>query len=178
MKPILRVLAGATLLLLAVSTALGAGPKVPPAPTRFVTDKADALSNETEESLERRLKDFEAQTSNQLLVYIEDEVPEGTTVEEYTVACAQAWRAGEKAKKNGLVLFVFPGSKVARFEVGYGLEGALPDALASRIMNDEVVPRFMEGDVDGGVTAGVEAAIQATKGEYRGTGRKPAPTGR
>ena len=74
---------------------------------------------------------------------------------------------GDKSRDNGAVLFVFVGDRKVRIEVGYGLEGALPDALASRIINDEITPRFREGKYGDGVLAGVEAIILATKGEYR-----------
>ena len=161
----------AILLLLAPVAAFGSGPAVPPVPTRFVTDKAGALSPGTAASLEQRLETFEKETSNQFLVYTERAVPEGTTLEEYTVACAQAWKAGQTQRKNGMILFVFPESRKVRLEVGYGLEGAMPDALAVRILDEQVLPRFRSGDYDGGISAGVDAAIAATKGEYKGSGR-------
>jgi uncharacterized protein len=161
----------AILLLLVPAAAFGSGPAVPPAPTRFVTDKAGALSPGTAASLEQRLESFEKETSNQFLVYTERVVPEGTTLDEYTVACAQAWKAGQTQRKNGMILFVFPESRKVRLEVGYGLEGAMPDALAIRILDEQVLPRFRSGDYDGGISAGVDAAIAATKGEYKGTGR-------
>jgi uncharacterized protein len=159
------------LVLFSSGGALAAGPAIPPAPTRFVTDKAGVLSPGTAARLEQRLRDFEKETSNQFLVYTESVVPEGTTLEEYTVACSQAWKAGQKERKNGMILFVFPGSRKVRLEVGYGLEGAMPDALAIRILDEQVLPRFRTGDYDGGIAAGVDAAIAATKGEYKGTGR-------
>lgn len=70
-----------------------------------------------------------------------------------------------------MILFVFPGSRKARLEVGYGLEGAMPDALARRVLDEQVLPRFRAGDYSGGISAGVSAAIAATHGEYKGTGR-------
>jgi len=85
---------------------------------------------------------------------------------------------GQKDRRNGLVLFVFPGSRAARFEVGYGLEGALPDAMASRILREEAIPSFKTGDYQAGVTKAVEAAIAATKGEYKGKGPSPRPVRR
>jgi uncharacterized protein len=59
-------------------------------------------------------------------------------------------------------------------QVGYGLEGAIPDAIAKRIISNEIVPRFRQGDMDGGMTAAVNAMIAATKGEYQGSGRTVA----
>ena len=160
----------ALVLLLAGAVALAAGPPIPPAPTRFVTDKAGVLSAAASARIEQRLESFEKETSNQFLVYTERVVPEGTTLDEYTVACAQAWKAGQAQRKNGMILFVFPESHKVRLEVGYGLEGAMPDALARRVLDEQVLPRFRAGDYDGGITAGVEGAIAATKGEYKGTG--------
>ncbi|HEX2800386.1 MAG TPA: TPM domain-containing protein, partial [Thermoanaerobaculia bacterium] len=158
-------------LLLFAGVLAAAGPVVPPAPTRFVTDKAGVIAPDVTASLERRLSDFEKETSNQFLVYTESTVPDGTTLEEYTVACSQAWKAGQTQRKNGMILFVFPGSRKARLEVGYGLEGAMPDALARRVLDEQVIPRFRTGDYAGGISAGVSAAIAATQGEYTGSGR-------
>jgi uncharacterized protein len=166
----LRVLTALPFLLLSGALA-AAGPAVPPVPTRFVTDKAGVIAPDVTARLESRLVDFEKETSNQFLVYTETTVPDGTTLEEYTVACAQAWKAGQKQRKNGMILFVFPGSRKARLEVGYGLEGAMPDALARRVLDEQVLPRFRTGDYGGGIEAGVASAIAATKGEYAGTGR-------
>jgi uncharacterized protein len=143
-----------------------------------VTDKAGILSENAREHLEERLQEFEDQTSNQFLVYTERKIPEGTTLEEYTVNAAQAWRVGQKEQRNGLVLFVFPDDKAARFEVGRGLEGALPDILAARILDGELIPRAKTGDWDGALSAAVDAAIGATKGEYKGTGRARRATSR
>jgi uncharacterized protein len=150
--------------------AFAAGPAVPPAPTRYVTDKAGVIPPDVTARLESRLVEFENETSNQFLVYTESVVPDGTTLEEYTVVCAQAWKAGQAQRKNGMILFVFPGSRKARLEVGYGLEGAMPDALARRVLDEQVIPRFRTGDYGGGISEGVSAAIAATRGEYKGTG--------
>jgi uncharacterized protein len=155
----------------APASAFAAGPAVPPVPTRFVTDKAGVLASDVAARLEQRLEAFEKESSNQFLVYTERVVPDGTTLEEYTVTCAQAWKAGQAQRKNGMILFVFPESHKVRLEVGYGLEGAMPDALARRVLDEQVLPRFRSGDYSGGIAAGVEAAIAATKGEYKGSGR-------
>jgi len=152
-------------------TGAAAAPPVPPVPTRFVTDKAGVIAPDVAAGLERRLFDFERETSDQFLVYTETAVPDGTTLEEYTVTCAQVWKAGQTQRKNGMILFVFPGSREARLEVGYGLEAAMPDALARQVLDEQVLPRFRTGDYSGGISAGVSAAIEATRGEYKGTGR-------
>ena len=156
--------------------ALGAGidEKLPPAPDRYVTDRAGVLSSDRAASLNARLEKFEQDTSNQLLVWIDRRIPEGFTLEEFTVRAAQKWGAGQRKESNGAVLFVFTEDRKMRIEVGYGLEGVLPDALAHRIQEDEILPRFREDDYEGGVEAGAAAIMAATRGEYKGTGSTAA----
>jgi uncharacterized protein len=93
-----------------------------------------------------------------------------SSVEDYTVRVAQAWKVGQKGKDNGAALFVFIQDRKMFLQVGYGLEGALPDAVAKQIIENEIKPRFKNGDYDGGLSAGVAAILAATKGEYKGTG--------
>ena len=123
------------------------------------------------EALNAKLEQFERDTSNQLLVWADRKLPEGFTLEDFTVRAGQKWGAGQKKEDNGAVLFVFTEDRKVRIEVGYGLEGAIPDAIAKRIIDEQIVPRFRAGDYPGGVDAGAEAMMAAAKGEYRGTGR-------
>ena len=162
----LRAAAALTLALLPRLAA--AQPKAPPPPANFFTDTTGVVPAEAAARIEQRLREFEKASSNQVLVVIGDRVPEGyASLEEYTNRTAEAWRVGDKSRDNGAVLFVFVGDRKVRIEVGYGLEGALPDALASRIINDEITPRFSEGKYGEWVTAGVDAIILATRGEYQ-----------
>jgi uncharacterized protein len=150
---------------------------LPPKPTRYVTDRSGVLGGRAE-ALNARLEDFEKETSNQILVWMDRRIPENFTLEEFTVAAARKWGAGQAGKNNGAVLFVFVEDRKMRIEVGYGLEGVLPDALAHRIQEEEILPRFRSGDYAGGIEAGVAAMIAATKGEYRGTGSTVASRSR
>ena len=147
---------------------------MPPAPDRYVTDRAGVLPADRAEALNSKLEQFEKETSNQLLVWVDKKIPGGYALEEFTVATARKWRAGQGGKNNGAILFVFTEERKMRIEVGYGLEGSLPDALAHRIQEEEILPRFRAGDYAGGIEAGVAAMIAATKGEYRGTGQSVA----
>ena len=166
--PRLLPIRAAALALALLPEAAGAQPPAPPPPRNFFTDTAGVVPAEAAARIEQRLREFERTSSNQVLVVIGDRVPEGyTSLEEYTNRTAEAWRVGDKSRDNGAVLFVFVGDRKVRIEVGYGLEGALPDALASRIINDEITPRFREGKYGDGVSAGVEAIILATRGEYQ-----------
>ena len=151
-----------------------AAERIPPAPARYFNDYAGVVSAETANRLNKTLEDFERETSNQILAVIYPKMESDSSIEDYTVRVAQSWRVGQKAKNNGAVLFVFVQDRKMYIQVGYGLEGALPDVIAKRIIDNELKPRFRNGDFGGGMTAGVAAMIAATKGEYKGTGRTNA----
>jgi uncharacterized protein len=145
--------------------------QIPEKPKRYVTDRAGVLGSGQAEALNARLEQFERDTSDQILVWVDRKLPEGFTLEDFTVRAAQKWGAGHKKEDNGAVLFVFTEDRKVRIEVGYGLEGALPDITAKQIIDGEIVPPFRSGDYAGGVAAGAAAMMAAVKGEYKGTGR-------
>lgn len=173
------------LTLLLAATGLRAAERIPPAPPRYFNDYAGVVGRDTADRLNRQLEQFERDSSNQLLVVLYPKMESGSSVEDYTVRVAQAWQAGQKGRNNGAVLFAFMQEHQLYLQVGYGLEGAIPDALAKRIIEREIVPRFRAGDIDGGMSAAVNAMIAAAKGEYQGTGattaerrrRKDSPAG-
>lgn len=147
---------------------------IPPQPEHYFNDYAGAVSAGTAQRLDQTLENFEKESSDQILVAIFPRMQSDSSIEDYTVRVARAWRAGQKEKNNGAILFVFIRDRSMFIQVGYGLEGVLPDALCKRIIEDEIVPRFRNGDLDGGVTAGVQAMLAAVKGEYKGTGQTVA----
>ena len=150
--------------------ALAAGERIPPAPPRYFNDYAGVVSPPVADRLNAQLEQFERASSNQLVVALYPKMESDSSVEDYTVRVAQAWKAGQTGKKNGAVLFAFMAEHKLYLQVGYGLESVLPDATAKRIIEGEIVPRFRAHDIDGGMTAAVNAMIAATKGEYQGTG--------
>ena len=105
------------------------------------------------------------------MVAVFPELP-SPSLEDFTVRTAQAWKVGRKELDNGAVLFVFVKDRKMRIEVGYGLEGALPDVTAKRIIEDTIGPHFREGQFAAGLDAGVDAMMAATRGEYRAPPRK------
>jgi uncharacterized protein len=151
---------------------------IPPKPDHYFNDYASLVSPQTAQQLNQELEKFERETSNQILVVIYKSLPAGTVVEDFAEGAFRAWKPGQKGKNNGAILFVFTRDRKAWIQTGYGLEGALPDAICRRIVADELVPRFQAGDFNGGLTAAVNAMIAATKGEYKGTGRTVAEAGR
>lgn len=164
-----NLLAAATLLL--IGAPVFGAEVIPPAPRQHFNDYAGLVRPEVAHQLDRELEQFERDTSNQIVVAIYPRMQSDSSVDDYAVRVAQSWRVGQKERRNGAVLFVFAAERQIYIAVGYGLEGALPDALCKRIIEDEIVPQFRANDFTGGVTAGVRAILAATRGEYRGTSR-------
>jgi uncharacterized protein len=143
---------------------------IPPAPAQYFNDYAQVVSSATASQLNQTLENFERQSSAQIVVAVFPKMQSDSSIEDYTVRVARSWQAGLKDKNNGAVLFVFVKDHKMFLQVGYGLEGVLPDALCKRIIDEQISPRFKAGDFGGGLTAGIQSIIAATKGEYKGTG--------
>ena len=174
-----RLLAGVFVALAAgaLPLRLEAADSIPPQPARYFNDYAGLVSQEGAQRLDRKLEEFDGQTSNQIVVAIFPELP-SPSLEDFTIRTAQAWRVGRKKLDNGVILFVFVKDRALRLEVGYGLEGALPDATANRIIQDVIVPSFREGHPESGLEAGIDAVMAATRGEYRPSQSPNPATGR
>jgi uncharacterized protein len=136
---------------------------VPPLRAR-VNDLAGMLSPQDAQSLEQRLASFERDTGHQIAVLTVPSL-EGDAIEDFSIRVAEAWKIGQKGFDNGAILVIAQKDKKLRIEVGYGLEGVLPDAIASRIIREVIVPRFRDGDFSAGIVTGVNAILQVTKGE-------------
>ena len=144
----------------------------PGKPTGFVNDFAQVLSGSTKAELESELTQFEKSTSNEIAVAIVPSL-DGDYVENYAVKLFEEWGIGKKNTDNGVLLLLAIEDRKMRIEVGYGLEGALPDSVAQSILDNEMTPLLKAGNYDGAVTAGVHAIEQATKGEYTATQTSP-----
>jgi uncharacterized protein len=136
--------------------------------TGYVVDGAGVLSPATVDGLNAALHRHEQETSNQVVVHTISSLA-GEAIETYGLRLATRLGAGQKDKDNGVLLLVARDDRKVRIEVGYGLEGALPDVLCARIIREEIVPRFKQGDMDGGVAAGVDRILGAIRGEYKAT---------
>lgn len=132
------------LALAAALTLLSATP-LPPAPSRYVTDAAGVIPDDREAALNAKLEQHDRDTSNQLLVYVDRKIPDGTTLEEMSVEALRTWRVGQVKKDNGAILFLFIDDRKSRLEVGYGLEGSLTDARSKQILVD-LRPVLESGD--------------------------------
>ncbi len=129
-----------------------------------VTDLTGTLSAGERLALEQRLQAFEREKGSQIAVLIVPTVrPE--TIEQYAIRVAEQWQLGRKGIDDGVLVLVAKEDRALRIEVGYGLEGTLPDAVARRIIDEVIVPRFRQGDFYGGLSAGIERIIAAIQGE-------------
>jgi len=155
-----RGLLACALVCLPLVAAHAAEVPIPPPPTRWATDTAGFTSPQALQAVDRVLENFERATGTQVLVWIGDTTG-GAALEDWTVRAFARWKVGRKGLDNGLILFLFASDRRARIEVGYGLEDEVPDATASRILNDVVLPRIRAGDRDGAVQAGVNALLAA-----------------
>ena len=136
---------------------------IPPLKAR-VTDLTRTLPDAQRAALEERLAAFEAKKGSQVAVLL---VPttQPETIEQYAIRVAEQWKLGRKGVDDGVLLLVALKDRAVRIEVGYGLEGALPDATAKRIVEEYIVPRFRQGDFSGGISAGVDRIVKVIEGE-------------
>ena len=130
-----------------------------PALTGRVVDQADLLSPEQEADLTRRLEAVERASSRQLVVATVPDL-QGYPIEDYGYQLGRRWGIGQGQANNGIILLVAPNDRRVRIEVGYGLEPIMTDALSGLIVNEQILPRFREGDFAGGIMAGANAIIE------------------
>lgn len=135
-----------------------------PALSARVTDLTATLTPQQRSALEQKLATFEARKGSQVAVLI---VPttQPETIEQYSIRVAEAWKLGRKGVDDGVLLLLARDDHRLRIEVGYGLEGALPDATANRITAEIIVPHLRQGDDYGGIDAGVDRIMAVIDGE-------------
>ncbi|HET8883239.1 MAG TPA: TPM domain-containing protein, partial [Solimonas sp.] len=129
-----------------------------------VTDLTSTLDAQQRAALDGKLAAFEQAKGSQIAVLI---VPttEPETIEQYSIRVTDAWKLGRKGVDDGILIVVARNDRTIRIEVGYGLEGAVPDAIANRIVDETIVPRFKAGDYYGGLDAGITQLIGVIDGE-------------
>ena len=152
-------------LLLLWAAALQAAPTFPALSGRVV-DEAALMSRKQAHQLTQQLAAFEKRSGIQLVVVSVDSL-DGETIEEYGYQLGRHWGIGQKGKNNGVLLLIAQDERKVRIEVGYGLEGALPDAIAANIIQTRILPAFKRGDMVAGVVAGSQSIMKALAGEYQ-----------
>jgi uncharacterized protein len=142
--------------------------KVPnrPSPPRLVNDYTKTLTPAQVQALESKLDAYDDSTSSQVAVVIINTL-DGYDIAEYALALARKWGIGGKEFSNGVLLIVAKEDRKLRIEVGYGLEGAIPDITAKHIMEEAIQPQFKEGNYYRGIDIGTDYIIRAAAGEYK-----------
>jgi len=143
---------------------------IPSKPPAYFNDYAGVVSKDAASRFNEQLAQFERETSNQVVVGVFPKMQSDDDVAAYTQRVAQAWGVGQKDKRNGVVLFVFTQDRKMYIQVGYGLEGALPDLTAFDITEYRIKPHFRNNDYEGGLAEGIDSIFKAIRGEYKGSG--------
>ncbi|HLW36352.1 MAG TPA: TPM domain-containing protein [Chthoniobacterales bacterium] len=162
------------LILLAIALVAGqssAAEVIPAKPANYFNDYAGVVSKDAASRFNEQLAQFERETSNQVVVAVFPKMQSDDDVAAYTQRVAEAWGVGQKDKRNGVVLFIFTQDRKMFIQVGYGLEGALPDLTAFDITEHRIKPHFRSNDYQGGLAEGIDSILKAIRGEYQGTGK-------
>jgi uncharacterized protein len=138
-----------------------------------VVDDANILDATTRQALTDKLAAVEAKSGDQVVVVTLKSL-QGTSIEDYGYQLGRHWGIGQKGTNNGAMLIVVPSEHKVRIEVGYGLEGALTDAVTRLIIQNAIVPRFRANDFAGGITRGVDDIIQVVSGDAEEFKRRAA----
>jgi uncharacterized protein len=141
-----------------------AASEIPVPAVARVVDQTGTLTAENRAALERMLEQFETRKGSQIAVVMV-KTTDGEPIEQFALRVGEKWKVGRKRVDDGAILVVAKDDRALRIEVGYGLEGALNDATAKRIVSDIIVPRFRENDFFGGISAGVDRMIRVIDGE-------------
>ena len=147
---------------------------IPPTPGAYFNDYAGVVSKEAASRFNEQLAQFERETSDQVVVAVFPKMQSDSDIADYTQRVAQAWGVGQKDRRNGVVLFVFIQDRKMFIQVGYGLEGALPDATAFDITERHIKPLFRTGNYEAGLATGIDLICKAIRGEYKGSGKTVA----
>jgi uncharacterized protein len=153
-----------------------------PNPPKLVVDLTGTLTADQQQALERKLVAYDDSTSNQIAVVIIATTGD-YDISDFAFALGRKWGVGNKEKDNGVVLLIAKNDRKVFIAPGYGLEGAIPDITAKRIVSDIIVPNFKGNDFYRGIDEGTDALIKAAQGEFvaeegyanRGGGKKPFP---
>ena len=166
-----RIPAPAIALFFVAVLTMHAAEVIPPKPPGYIHDAAGVVSKEAALRFNEQLAQFERETSNQIVVAVYPKMQTDSDIADYTQRIAQAWGVGQADRRNGAVLFVFKEDRKMFIQVGYGLEGVLPDVTAFDITERRIKPRFRANDYEGGLATGIELMMQAVRGEYTGSGK-------
>lgn len=169
LRPVRAVLVAFAIALSAIAAQALTFPQL----TGRVVDEAGIIDATTRQSISDKLAAVEAKSGDQIVVVTLKSL-QNTSIEDYGYQLGRQWGIGQKGKNNGALLIVAPNERKVRIEVGYGLEGALTDAVTRLIIQNAIFPRFRTGDFQGGITRGVDDIIQVVSGDAEEFKRRAA----
>jgi uncharacterized protein len=135
-------------------------------PNRLVNDYAGVLDAGNRDALERKLVAYDDSTSTQVVIVLVNTLGD-RPIEETSLAILRGWGIGNKKTNNGILILAAIEDRKIRIEVGYGLEGAIPDITANQIIRNDIAPNFRSGDYYAGLNSAAESVIKAAQGEYK-----------
>jgi uncharacterized protein len=147
---------------------------IPPKPDRYFNDYAGVVPKAAADRFNEQLAQFERETSDQVVVAVFPKMQSDSSTEDYAQRVAQSWGVGQKGQRNGVAVLVFIADRKMSIQVGYGLEGALPDITAYDIRANHIQPYFRNDDYEGGLATGIDLIFKAIRGEYKGSGKTVA----
>ena len=153
------------MLLFSVSVVMGQNIPKPMVPARLVNDFTGLLTQDQQNSLEMKLVAFNDSTSSQICIVTYDDL-QGYSVAEFASSLGTNWGVGRSGRDNGILILISPANKQMTIQTGYGLEGAVPDALCKRIIDKEMTPSFRQGNYYEGIDKAVQTLMALTKGEF------------
>src|SRR6266699_1140182 len=168
--PVIKTFLISATLVALVSLSSQAAEIIPPKPAGYFNDYAGVVSKEAALHFNEQLAQFERETSNQVVVAVFPKMQSDSSIEDYAQRIAQSWGVGTKTQRNGVAILVFIADRNMSIQVGYGLEGALPDIVAYDIRANHINPHFRSGDYEGGLSEGIDLICKAIRGEYKGDG--------
>jgi len=163
-------------LLFTLISTVGFAQEFPEKPNKLVNDYTGTLSASQIQQLEQKLVAFDDSSSTQIAIAILKSVGD-YDIGEYALELGRKWGVGSKGKNNGVLIVVALGDRKISIQTGYGVEGALPDLYARRIIDNDIKPHFKTGDYYAGLEAGTDAIIRYTKGEYKNDKPKKGASG-
>ena len=131
---------------------------LPTTPQGFVSDEAGVISEHNQQKLEALLQNFEKNSTIEIAIATTNNLA-GDTIEGYAVKIFEKWGIGKKGKDNGILFLIAPKDRKVRFEIGYGLEGTVNDALAGKILDKAVMPAFRNGNLERGIISGTVTLV-------------------
>lgn len=164
------------MVLLALTFMTAIGQDFPETPNKLVNDYTNTLTASQKQQLEQKLLAFEDSTSTQIAVVVMNSTG-GYDISDYAVRLAKKWGVGNKKYSNGILLLAALGDRAVTIQTGYGIEGAVPDAIAYRIIENDIKPAFRQGDYYGGVDKATNSLISYAKGEYKADPKQPSGGG-